>query len=383
MKPVQWYYARENKQYGPVPTAELKRLAQSGDLRREDLVWREGLKSWTTAKEVKGLFEEPGPATSPQPVTSPAAAPAAVPANGPSVSPGPTTLPRRQPLVLRHPIEMVLDAVRRQFTPPFVEATSRLFTLAGHYTLLAGMLMAIAVFVALGVKLQSWQQPLGGLGAVLLMGVLQYAAGRFCEAIDRLRRTGSYTIGSAALPDCFALLHMALGAIALIGETLMAIDLGDYRGIVGGLGLFVVCQFVAFAAVNFSWLSVTVQQATGPGQEAVGILAFLLKTFLSAVPVVFGVGVIWGTVGLLEAGYLLYNGQPAGAEARALQATVSILLFAFLPLVSYLVFLIGCLIIDLCRALLSLAEDSESGKQKAERAMGESGAGTRESGVRN
>ena len=38
MTPVEWYYARGNKQMGPVSALELKRLATAGELRPEDLV---------------------------------------------------------------------------------------------------------------------------------------------------------------------------------------------------------------------------------------------------------------------------------------------------------------------------------------------------------
>jgi hypothetical protein len=43
---------------GPVSAAELKRLALAGELRRDDLLWREGLTDWSAAKNVRGLFED-------------------------------------------------------------------------------------------------------------------------------------------------------------------------------------------------------------------------------------------------------------------------------------------------------------------------------------
>jgi hypothetical protein len=43
---------------GPVNTAELKRMTASGGLSRDDNVWREGMKVWVKAGNVKGLFPE-------------------------------------------------------------------------------------------------------------------------------------------------------------------------------------------------------------------------------------------------------------------------------------------------------------------------------------
>ena len=58
MTPVDWYFARGNKQMGPVSAVDLKRLAAAGELLPDDLVWREGLAEWTKARNVRGLFEE-------------------------------------------------------------------------------------------------------------------------------------------------------------------------------------------------------------------------------------------------------------------------------------------------------------------------------------
>jgi hypothetical protein len=61
MAEVQWYYARNNQQFGPVSAGELKQLADSGRLAPDDLLWREGMDAWATAINLRGLFPE-GPA---------------------------------------------------------------------------------------------------------------------------------------------------------------------------------------------------------------------------------------------------------------------------------------------------------------------------------
>jgi len=61
MVEVQWYYARDDKQHGPVTAAELKQLAASGRLHAVDLIWREGMEEWTPAGRLKGLFPDARP----------------------------------------------------------------------------------------------------------------------------------------------------------------------------------------------------------------------------------------------------------------------------------------------------------------------------------
>jgi hypothetical protein len=74
-----WYYRKHGEAHGPVRPNELKRLAESGQISPDDLVWKEGLTKWIRAVRVKGLFpaqtreatagtrEEPLPLPPPEP----------------------------------------------------------------------------------------------------------------------------------------------------------------------------------------------------------------------------------------------------------------------------------------------------------------------------
>ncbi len=65
MADVQWYYARNDQQFGPVSAAELKQLADAGRLAPDDLLWREGMDSWATAVNLSGLFVDEAPSQTP------------------------------------------------------------------------------------------------------------------------------------------------------------------------------------------------------------------------------------------------------------------------------------------------------------------------------
>lgn len=66
-----WYYAVEGERKGPVTSAELKRLADSGKLKASDLVWKEGMSEWAPAKKLKGLFPDTPNAPPPALPTTP------------------------------------------------------------------------------------------------------------------------------------------------------------------------------------------------------------------------------------------------------------------------------------------------------------------------
>jgi hypothetical protein len=53
---TEWYYAKNKQQHGPVSSAGLKELAQSGELRPTDKIWKAGLPDWMPASSLDGLF---------------------------------------------------------------------------------------------------------------------------------------------------------------------------------------------------------------------------------------------------------------------------------------------------------------------------------------
>ena len=54
--PDQWYFAQNERKFGPVSSQKLKALAQSGQLKTADLIWKEGMENWVQADRLKGLF---------------------------------------------------------------------------------------------------------------------------------------------------------------------------------------------------------------------------------------------------------------------------------------------------------------------------------------
>jgi hypothetical protein len=73
----EWFYSVDGKKRGPVGSADLRRLADSGVIKPSDLVWKEGLAAWGAASSIKGLFPQP---VAPPPPKVPAARPALAPA---------------------------------------------------------------------------------------------------------------------------------------------------------------------------------------------------------------------------------------------------------------------------------------------------------------
>src|SRR5262249_36323732 len=53
-----WYYTRAGKQMEPVGLQELSRMASSGELKPDDLVWTSGMPAWRAAGNMGELFPD-------------------------------------------------------------------------------------------------------------------------------------------------------------------------------------------------------------------------------------------------------------------------------------------------------------------------------------
>src|SRR5688572_11431694 len=53
----EWYYAKNNQQFGPISAVQLNELVESGQLSADDLVWKDGMTHWQAVSRARHLFE--------------------------------------------------------------------------------------------------------------------------------------------------------------------------------------------------------------------------------------------------------------------------------------------------------------------------------------
>ena len=74
---VEWFYGKEGQQYGPIDEVTLRARIATGEISARDLVWTEGMESWTPLEEIAKLGM-----SGDFPKTSPSQSPYAPPASG-------------------------------------------------------------------------------------------------------------------------------------------------------------------------------------------------------------------------------------------------------------------------------------------------------------
>jgi len=220
-----------------------------------------------------------------------------------------------------HLFDYLLDALGAAFSGGFTEGTARLFALVGHYGLYAAIVLVLLVHAIAAVQAKLLVALGWGLACVLALALLQYAGGRFANALNRLDQSTSAQMVSTAVTDCFALFALLAGLACLIGSTVAAVVFHSYGWILSGVATFVVCQYAAMVALNPEGLGLSVSPETTPSEEAIGLLTFVAKLGIRLIPAVIAAGVACGTLMLCYALYLA--AVPAAPQTSANPDTAS------------------------------------------------------------
>jgi hypothetical protein len=256
---------------------------------------------------------------------------------------------------------MVLSLARRGATEAFVDSSIRLFVLAGHWAIGAAMVLLVVAGAAVSLHQESPWAALGAVAAVPVLAVLQYAAGQFCAALDRVNRSTRAAVASTMLVDLIGVVSMLTGLILLLAIAAQAVTASAYPMLLLGLLAFILCEHLAAVSLSHVDKNVILSDSLSPGEEALGTLCALLKTSARVVPVAFGAGVSWGMLLLVVACvYCLKGGEAMDNGMRlAIGASGTIAAFAALPMLGYLVFLLFALLFDVLDGLLTLRRNDE------------------------
>jgi len=216
--------------------------------------------------------------------------------------------------------------------------------------------LALLIGIIAAIRLNSFGIFATAFAYALGFFILQFVAVKFANAGDKLISNNRTSLASSAFPDSIGLLTMIGGALIFLYYTYLAIKVGVFAPFIQGLAAFIFFELVALLSLNPGSITVEIGEDTSAGQEAIGIVTFFLKIFMKLIPVIFGLGIIIGTIlmfihsfGLFKEGF-----GRSFAWMRVESDMVSIAGAALFPLIGYIIFVFVFLTIDVVRAILSI-----------------------------
>lgn len=227
------------------------------------------------------------------------------------------------------------------------QAITDWFARTGQTCILFAALVNIAFWVVAGLREYEGIVTLG-IGASLLLVGLQYTAGKFVSAGTALIESSPTKLKSTALLDSIAVLAEIAGILVVIA----CVVLGGFVPIMVGVAIWALCDCVMLVALHPQLLNIEIDENTSAREEAIGVISFFFKSAVKLAPIAFGIGALFGFVTLsAETLRMVFNKTTPHMGALV---TFKMMIATALPFVSYLVFALYYLIIDVLRALLSL-----------------------------
>lgn len=252
-------------------------------------------------------------------------------------------------------IEKILGSTRKLLTLKLLGFFNKWLTILGNYSLLIASVLALLIGIVGAIRLESFMFFLTALAFSIFVLVIQYIADKFSHAGEMLIKNNPTSLSSTAFLDSLGLLAMIGGIVALLVNLYFAIKSPSLNALLTGVGLFVFLEFVALIALNPELITVDVVKETTAGEEAIGILTFFIKKIMKLVPILFGLGVIIGTVMLLVSSFNLFSNERMLFAPAKIEWSYSLIISSgLLPLLSYILFVLFYLVIDIIRAILSL-----------------------------
>ncbi len=352
MSDPSWYYSQNGDQFGPVAASELKELAASGELRPNDLVWKEGAADWRPAREVRGLF----PRLNGDKVTDDDVPPERSDASSPI-----GVRRRNRPDDRTSPglWDEVVNGVRQRVPPLFLENVSSLLARWGVWSLFVAVFLLPTYLVLTGFRTDRTVYFAYAIGAFALLAVAQFVARKMIDTVPLLVDGTPSRIAGSGFLDVLAHIF-CLSAGAMIGSWIYTAvtDEPEFAGLIYVIAGSMPALYSAALCLHPKMINVVTTESTSIGEEAVGVVSAWLKIILCSVPVNFGLNAVVGTSGLLVA--LLLSFLSAEWQSRSLSyARSSGILVAgavVWPLMAYLLGIFFYMFLDVIRSILLLPQ---------------------------
>lgn len=251
-------------------------------------------------------------------------------------------------------IDKLLDSMKKVLTVKLLDFCIKWLRMLGHWGIYVASALAVLMGLIGAIRMENFMFFVSALVFVIVLLIIQYVAVNFLDADEKLIKNNPTTLSSSAFLDCVGLLAMLGGIVALLFNLYMAIKLPAFGPLLQGIAAFVVLELIALIALNPKTVEVGVAAGTSAGQECIGIVTFFMKKIVKVVPIIFGLGIIVYTVMGFIASFGLFGDNSGIAALKVKSAASMVAGFALVPFLAYLFFVLSYLVIDLCRAILSI-----------------------------
>lgn len=254
-------------------------------------------------------------------------------------------------------IERLINFFKAWLTPDFFRANEEALVRAASYATPVAAAIGFLFGIVGAIKMDSFLVFALGVIWVVVLAIAYYVGSSFLETCRRTIENSRTSISSEEFLRTSALLMIVAFVLVLGFGIYLSIASSNFIALQWALPLAVALLYYACLFLNPSLMSTDFQPGATAGEDALSILIVFSKAAIRLAGIVFGSMVIIGSILLL---YSLFNLFSQGAERiifGGLQSVggVTIILYGLLfPFFVYIGFIFSYLLVDICKAILSL-----------------------------
>ncbi|MDO4550030.1 MAG: DUF4339 domain-containing protein [Planctomycetia bacterium] len=308
MSSEEWFYIKNGRTEGPLTGSTLQNLIKKGTLSPNDLISDGATRPFLPARSFPGLFDKntlpaatlPESVPPPLPPLPTQEIPAADTKNFsgnrkniPSKKKSPPSDFHRSPQRMRHPIDLLLFFLQKQFNRAMLAFLERMLIYLGHLFVLSGAVIIPIYSYILVRKLGPGGIPSAsdsGIWAVsslsfvlaitLLLLVFQFVTYRLFHEIKFWNTSTPAVLSTSSVCDIISAIFLFFGVATLVSFTLSGLSQdASFIPIIIGLGIFFGCVYLAFYALHPLSSAIQYKSHSTAFQEIHGICIFLVKLF--------------------------------------------------------------------------------------------------------
>ncbi len=253
-------------------------------------------------------------------------------------------------------IDKLLDLLRRGYFSDFFDKNEKWLVMCGLYGLYISAVLGLIVSIVFPIR---YTIPFGysigiGISWIFLCIVTHYTAYKFLPNIPKILNSTPTKMSSQAFLDSFAIITGVGGIIALFGGLYLWARTTSFDPFIFGLFIFIFCEYLLSLSLNPKILNIEITEKTTAGEEFIGLLSFFIKSFLKLIPIMFGSGIIFSIISMIELLFMKIEYMP---EMMAKFTQVgSLTAIGLLPIFGYLFFLMYYFTIDFAASVMSIPQ---------------------------
>ncbi len=261
-------------------------------------------------------------------------------------------------------IAALVEFFRRALGDSVFRAAEQMMVRLGAYAAAVAAACGFGLGLYLSVKTDETTILFVSIAWLFAVAVMHYIGARMLTGCRVTLNNAPTNISSRDYLEVLGLCSILLFVGSLVAGLYVAVKTSDFDFLWYGLGVSMVALAFASMYLNPSIINAKVKASASAGEDAIAISALTLKTFIRLAPMVFSLLTLAGGITLGWSAFKLMKQDESEMYMVGLASFSGfglVSLGLLYPLISYLVFVTGYLVLDMARSILMISKIAGAG----------------------